>query len=74
MRLNTYVSDNVLKCPYQSDDTTVCNVSFVIIAELSMWEHRVETKMYDETGQNRFIPYTRHVGILAEWRYSSAHS
>jgi len=74
MRLNTYVADNVLKCPYQSDDTTVCDVSFVIILELNMLEHCVETKMYEEIGQNRFIPYTRHVGIPAEWRYSSAHS
>jgi hypothetical protein len=42
------VLDNMLKCPYQSDDTTVCNVSFVVVAELSMWEHCVETKVYDE--------------------------
>jgi len=50
MRLNTYVPDSMLKCPYQSDDTTVCNVSFVIVAELSMWEHCVGTKMCDEAG------------------------
>jgi hypothetical protein len=42
--------DNMLKCPYQSDDITVCNVSFVIVEKLSMCEHCVETKMYDEIG------------------------
>ena len=50
------------------------NVPFVIVAEFTMWEHYVETKMYIEIGWNRFNPYTRHIGILAEWMFNSTHS
>jgi hypothetical protein len=29
--------DSMLKCRYESDDTAMCNVSFVIVAELSKY-------------------------------------
>jgi hypothetical protein len=32
-----YMPDNITKCPYQSDDTAMCNVSCVIVAEVSKY-------------------------------------
>jgi hypothetical protein len=34
------VRDNMSKCLYQCGDTAVCNVPFVVVPELSIWELR----------------------------------